>query len=122
MANLSGSVGRNGKNFRSDVIVVQRLLNADMPAGKAPLSEDGVFGPKSLAALTEFQRRKGLAQSGLVSSGDPSWVRLGQALTAVRAPSVLRSPSSAGARTGNSTTEDRRPRETGPRGRPTSRR
>jgi len=99
MANLSGSVGRNGKNLRSDVMTVQRLLNADMPVGKAPLAEDGVFGPKTLAALTEFQRRKSLAQTGLISSGDSTWVRLGQALTAVRAPSpqapVLAGPSAA---------------------------
>ena len=86
MANLLGTVGRNGTNNRMDVILVQQLLNADLSLGKMQLAQDGIFGPKTLAALVEFQRRKGIAQTGLVASADSTWVRLCQGLTAVRTP------------------------------------
>src|SRR5262245_61555190 len=84
MANLNGSVGQSGKNIRSDVGLVQQLLNADLPLGKTSLVTDGLVGPKTLAALTEFQRRKGLAPTALVSPGDATWQKLSAGPAALR--------------------------------------
>lgn len=86
MASLLGSVGQNGKNQRSDVILIQQLLNASLPPGKVALAQDGLFGPKTLAAVIDFQKRAGLAPTGLVASGSSSWFKLCQAITAVRTP------------------------------------
>ncbi|MGA2888378.1 MAG: phage tail tip lysozyme [Terracidiphilus sp.] len=57
MASISGSVGQGGRNHRADVLTVQRLINAKLPAGLAPLVEDGVCGHKTAFAIAEYQRR-----------------------------------------------------------------
>jgi hypothetical protein len=75
MATISGSVGRGGKNARPDVQVVQQLLNADLPSGVPPLDVDGNAGPKTIAAITEYQRKRvtGVAATGVVSPFDSTW-------------------------------------------------
>jgi hypothetical protein len=73
MTTIIGSVGRNGRNNRTDVTLVQQLLNADLPPGMARLAADGYFGPKTFAAVAGFQRRRGLAPSGQLSPGAPTW-------------------------------------------------
>jgi hypothetical protein len=57
MAQITGSVGRGGQNRREDVMTVQRLINAKLPVGLAPLAVDGICGPKTIAAIQEYQRR-----------------------------------------------------------------
>jgi len=58
MALVSGSVGNRGKNVRADVLIVQQLLNANLPKGRPPLAVDGLVGPKTIAAIVEFQSSK----------------------------------------------------------------
>lgn len=52
-------VGRNGPNNRDDAKTVQILLNLnlDNQIGMHSLSEDGIVGPTTVAAIEEFQRR-----------------------------------------------------------------
>jgi Mannosyl-glycoprotein endo-beta-N-acetylglucosaminidase len=54
---LAGSVGRNGRNIPSDVKLVQRLINANLPIPLAPLAEDGVCGSKTISAIEIYQQR-----------------------------------------------------------------
>lgn len=60
MENLSESVGKGGANVRSDVLIVQRLINQciNLIQPLAPLREDGQCGVLTINAITEFQRRK----------------------------------------------------------------
>ena len=58
MSGISGSVGQGGANYQQDVRTVQVLLNKNamkMP-GFVRLTEDGLIGPKTIAAITQFQR------------------------------------------------------------------
>src|ERR1700682_484697 len=59
---ISGSVGRGGMNLRSDVLLVQQLINNHLPINHLPiplrpLNVDGYCGPLTLAAIDEIQRR-----------------------------------------------------------------
>jgi peptidoglycan hydrolase-like protein with peptidoglycan-binding domain len=54
-----------------DVKEVQAVLNQRPPSALAPLAVDGIFGPKTLARVKEFQRNKGLQVDGLV--GPQTW-------------------------------------------------
>jgi len=55
---ISGKVGRGAPNNSSDVKTVQTLLNKfSSKAGFSKLKEDGLFGPKTEAALQAFQRK-----------------------------------------------------------------
>jgi peptidoglycan hydrolase-like protein with peptidoglycan-binding domain len=68
--NITGSVGRGGRNYPpSDVMTVQYLLNC-VPAlqgGPSPeLAVDGAAGPKTIAAIEKFQRAKSGACDGRV--------------------------------------------------------
>ena len=70
---ISDSVGKNGNNDASDVTVVQQLLLAHgFKIGKA----DGICGPKTLQALTSFQRGFLKTPDGLVDPGGTTWHHL----------------------------------------------
>ncbi|HYM75016.1 MAG TPA: hypothetical protein VE377_03475 [Candidatus Dormibacteraeota bacterium] len=56
-AQISGSVGRGGRNIPADVKVVQQLINANLPIPLAPLDEDGSCGPLTIFAIETYQRR-----------------------------------------------------------------
>ena len=56
---IDATVGRGGKNKAEDVLAVQAALNRRVDA---KLVEDGVCGPKTIAAITEFQKAIGLAR------------------------------------------------------------
>lgn len=53
---LSGSVGRKGRNLRTDVVVVQRLINAALKLPFVPLKVDGLVGSKTIYGIESFQR------------------------------------------------------------------
>ena len=77
---LEGSVGQGGDNKRGDVQVVQLLLNGWMEASKkTALAIDGVVGPKTIAAITSFQREYTPAYvTGCIEPGSPSLFHLGE--------------------------------------------
>jgi putative chitinase len=56
---IATSVGKKGKNGKSDVKTIQMLLNLNLHRliPLAPLAEDGGIGDKTIFAITEFQRR-----------------------------------------------------------------
>ncbi len=59
MANISGSVGANGKNLKADVETVQTLLNRvpyDKGGPTPPLKVDGLCWQKTTAAIERFQK------------------------------------------------------------------
>ncbi|EKE77437.1 N-acetylmuramidase domain-containing protein [Gallaecimonas xiamenensis] len=54
---IIAAVGRGGTNRRDDVLTVQTLLNRQKtPTFSVQLKEDGMMGPKTLAAIEQFQR------------------------------------------------------------------
>jgi hypothetical protein len=54
---ILGSVGRQGKNFRNDVLAVQQLINDHLPIPLRQLDVDGHCGPLTIGAIEEIQRR-----------------------------------------------------------------
>lgn len=59
MSLITSAVGSNCANKRSDVLVVQKLLNAkiSMLAPSTKLLEDGLCGMKTISAIKDFQRK-----------------------------------------------------------------
>lgn len=54
---IEQSVGCKGVNAPADVRLVQRLLNADLARrGKPLLAVDGLVGPKTTGAISEYQK------------------------------------------------------------------
>src|SRR3954464_4724848 len=51
---ISNSVGQGGHNIPQDVSLVQQLLKK---VGLQPGSVDGICGPKTLAAILQYQRQ-----------------------------------------------------------------
>jgi hypothetical protein len=88
---ISASVGVGGVNNKSDVLTVQQLLKK---AGKDPGKSDGVFGPRTKAAIIGYQSGFLIHPDGRI---DPEG-RTIRKLTAVKsgggaAPVPPRSPS-----------------------------
>lgn len=59
----------------------QKLKDQGHDAGPV----DGIMGPKTQAALKEFQSAKGLKESGQLDRGSPLFFRFGILVAAVRA-------------------------------------
>jgi len=55
---ISGSVGRGGKNLRTDVLIVQQLINNHLPIPLRPLQVNGICDPLTIGAIEEIQRRE----------------------------------------------------------------
>lgn len=51
------SVGRNGTNDRSDVLIIQQLINDNLPVPLMPIDVNGICGPETVFAIEEIQRR-----------------------------------------------------------------
>lgn len=80
MTTIVGSVGRGGRNRRSDVVAVQTLVNQNIGrvTPLAPLSVDGVAGQATFSAIEEFQRRvlRMAKPDGLVEPNRATWRNL----------------------------------------------
>ena len=72
MPNIMASVGRGGVNSRNDAKIIQQLLNSamKMSPGFRPLAVDGIVGPKTIAAIDQFQRQ-GLGWTQVDGRVDP---------------------------------------------------
>lgn len=56
MDKITASVGKNGKNIKQDVELIQTLLNGcDMPGEDTPLVVDGLVGNKTISRIEAFQ-------------------------------------------------------------------
>jgi peptidoglycan hydrolase-like protein with peptidoglycan-binding domain len=67
---LVSSVGQSGSNKMTDVRVVQRLLNDWLvKTGQTQLKVDGLAGPKTIGAITSFQKASGATTDGRVDVG-----------------------------------------------------
>lgn len=55
---IKATVGRGGKNNKHDVHCVQAGLNKHLKPPFRRLAEDGTCGPRTIAAIEEFQRSK----------------------------------------------------------------
>ena len=69
---IMGSVGFGGRNARNDVATVQYLLDCVPTSRGGPSPElviDGLFWPRTGAAIRNFQRANGGAQDGRVDPG-----------------------------------------------------
>lgn len=91
---IAKSVGRGGLNLFDDVKLVQSLINdnlAKLP-GLRPLTVDGRVGPKTIAAIEEFQKRvvKMAAPDGRV---DPNGRTLAFLNEGVKSGPVTTTPS-----------------------------
>jgi len=51
------SVGRKGTNDRSDVLIIQQLINDNLPVPLMPLNVNGICDPSTIFANEEIQRR-----------------------------------------------------------------
>ena len=71
-SNLSGSVGSGGRNSPDDVEAVQTLLNQK----GASLEVDGQVGPKTIRAISEFQKKNLGFADGRVDPGGRTWAAL----------------------------------------------
>ena len=69
---ISGSVGKGGTNDKTDVTLVQSLLNRH----GAGLSVDGGYGGKTLAAIEKFQSAKLGEKTGLIAPSSPTFKAL----------------------------------------------
>lgn len=67
---ISASVGKGGTNRRSDVRVVQKLLNDNNSAG---LTVDGLIGSATIAAIKTFQQKTFGWADGRIDVGGKSW-------------------------------------------------
>jgi peptidoglycan hydrolase-like protein with peptidoglycan-binding domain len=63
------SLGSTG----AEAVILQAQLNSKLPTGLL-LSVDGIFGPKTLARVKEFQKNNGLKVDGIV--GPLTWGKL----------------------------------------------
>ena len=74
---IGGSVGKAGQNRPEDVRLVQRLLNDAIGRdGGDRLVVDGIAGPKTDAAILQFQSAHALSADGRVDPGGPTLKRL----------------------------------------------
>lgn len=70
---ISGPVGQGSTNQPPDVRIVQRLLNDYLAKeGQTQLKVDGLVGPKTLGAITAFQKRSVGIADGRVDPMGPT--------------------------------------------------
>lgn len=82
---ISASVGRNGVNNPQDVVVIQILLNRIPPEAGGPaeaLDADGLYGPKTLAAIERFQTYHNLGSDKRIDPGGAMLAKINQIIAA----------------------------------------
>jgi peptidoglycan hydrolase-like protein with peptidoglycan-binding domain len=72
------SVGEKGKNNHADVRLVQRLLNDYIDDPTRLLKVDGIVGPKTLAAIRDFQTNATGVVDGRVDPNGPAIKKLAE--------------------------------------------
>ncbi len=91
---ISQPVGQNAPNDRADVVLIQSLLNLNLPRiPNAPfLTEDGALGPHSQALIAEFQSSIATpgSASGVIEPDSPTLVALRSVVTGIVDTNVLR--------------------------------
>jgi peptidoglycan hydrolase-like protein with peptidoglycan-binding domain len=78
---IMSSVGVNCVNRAQDVGIVQHLLNLSRTKRRVPqqaLVVDGIFGPKTLAAVREFQTKFCKLVDGKIFPGGETITRLNE--------------------------------------------
>jgi peptidoglycan hydrolase-like protein with peptidoglycan-binding domain len=76
---IGGSVGLGGSNQSKDIMTIQYLLNCVPPNKGGPPTElavDGKMGPKTLAAIKNFQQANSPVSDGRVDPGKATLVKL----------------------------------------------
>lgn len=68
MTRISNTVGRHGVNQKTDVLIIQTLLNRHIVPHSGLLNIDAIAGSRTITAIMAFQHRLGLAKcDGLVT-------------------------------------------------------
>jgi len=91
MASLTRAVGRGAENpIKSEVLLVQQLLNRHRPPSLKPIDEDGRQGDETCKAIEEFQRRvmKLAKPDGRVDPGGKTFKALCQPPAGLTPPTV----------------------------------
>jgi hypothetical protein len=103
MPNIGASVGKNGKNDKADVMLVQHLLNAQVRAlGLAPLGESGRIDDNTNDAIARYQHMVlgTAAPDGRIDPNGATWKALvaGRTVTPpAPAPAPAAGPALSGA-------------------------
>jgi hypothetical protein len=100
MANITGSVGKDGVNNEPDVLLVQQLLNKHVGAmGLPPLEEDGLIGGNTNDAIVRYQEMVlgNNAPDGRVDVGGSTWRSLSAGTTVTAPPTPTGNASLSGA-------------------------
>jgi len=91
---IQSSVGSNAVNFPADALVIQELLNMIAPSmgGPAPALEiDGIVGPETIAAISQFQTRQLGFSDGRVDPNGQTLQKLNM-LSSISPPASLPTP------------------------------
>jgi peptidoglycan hydrolase-like protein with peptidoglycan-binding domain len=93
---ILASVGKNGVNRQDDVQEIQQALNKVKPDEGGPtakLVEDGLSGPKTVAAITAFQQQHGLTADGRVDPGGQTLAKINAVIGASVSASIAFGPN-----------------------------
>jgi len=76
---INASVGKAAYNVRNDVVLVQFLLNDWRGRnGAVSIDVDGIVGPETIGAISDFQRMFALYNDGRVDPEGPTILKLEQ--------------------------------------------
>lgn len=92
---LSSSVGAAARNYRTDVMLVQRLL-AKHDVNPGPM--DGLCGPRTVRAIVAFQALFLSHPDGRVDPQGDTWRHLNNAKASAMPPKPAQSPAATAAR------------------------
>jgi peptidoglycan hydrolase-like protein with peptidoglycan-binding domain len=92
---LASSVGAAGRNYRTDVMLVQRLLTQH---GNSPGPIDGLCGPRTVRAILAFQSLFISHPDGRVDPQGDTWRHLNNAKASAMPPKPAQSPAATAAR------------------------